>query len=103
MHYKAWKDAFGKCKVIFYDEIRTDSFENFLKAAGLRPIPDIPEIEPIQVSLGIYQMAFLLRMGKQATVDEFMCYRSASKRASQHFKISLKAKSTLLLRSATSI
>lgn len=81
--YKAWRDAFGGCEVIFYDEIRSDLFGGFLAATGLNPIPCVPEISPTQLSLGIYQLAYLLQQDRHISLPDFVQRRMASQKASQ--------------------
>src|SRR2546430_1433494 len=59
-HYQAWRNAFGNCNVIFYDEVASDVFGAFIAAAGLELVPNLIDINPAQVSLNIYELAYLL-------------------------------------------
>lgn len=82
-HYEAWRGAFGNCNVVFYDEVASDVFGAFLTAAGLEPIPDLIDIDRAQVSLNIYELAYLLDLKKPAGYDDFLRRRAASEKASR--------------------
>jgi hypothetical protein len=84
-HYRAWSDAFGNCKVVFYDEVASDVFGAFLAAAGLDPVPDLIDIDPAQVSLDVYQLAYLLNLKTPIEFSDFIRRRSASEKASKRF------------------
>jgi hypothetical protein len=82
-HYEAWRDAFGDCKVVFYDEVASDVFGAFIAAAGLEAVPDLIDIDRAQVSLKIYELAYLLDL-KTPDYPEFLLRRAASEKASRH-------------------
>ena len=81
-HYEAWRDAFGDCKVVFYDEVASDVFGAFIAAAGLEPVPDLIDIDRAQVSLNVYELAYLLDL-KTPEYPEFLLRRAASEKASR--------------------
>ena len=81
-NYEAWRDAFGDCKVVFYDEVAADVFGAFVAAAGLEPVPDLIDIDRAQVSLNIYELAYLLDL-KTPEYPEFLLRRAASEKASR--------------------
>jgi hypothetical protein len=81
-HYQAWREAFGNCQIVLYDEVASDVFGAFIAAAGLEPVPDLIDIDPAQVSLNIYELAYLLDL-KNSTYPEFLLRRSASEKASR--------------------
>jgi hypothetical protein len=81
-HYEAWRDAFGDCKVVFYDEVALDVFGAFIAAAGLEPVPDLIDIDRAQVSLNVYELAYLLDL-KTSDYPEFLLRRAASEKASR--------------------
>jgi hypothetical protein len=81
-NYEAWRDAFGDCKVVFYDEVASDVFSGFITAAGLEPVPDLIDIDRAQVSLNIYELAYLLDL-KTPDYPEFLLRRAASEKASR--------------------
>jgi len=81
-NYEAWRDAFGDCRVVFYDEVASDVFGAFIAAAGLEPVPDLIDIDRAQVSLNIYELAYLLDL-KNPDYPEFLLRRSASEKASR--------------------
>jgi hypothetical protein len=82
-HYEAWRDAFGDCKVVFYDEVASDVFDAFIAAAGLEPVPDLIDIDPAQVSLNVYELAYLLDLKTPIDYPEFLLRRAASEKASR--------------------
>ena len=85
-HYEAWHDAFGDCKVIFYDEVASDVFGAFIAAAGLEPVPDLIDIDRAQVSLSVYELAYLL---DKIPIDyaDFLRRRAASEKASRRLGV----------------
>jgi hypothetical protein len=86
-HFVAWREAFGNCNVVFYDEVASNVFEAFTSAAGLEPAPDLPEIDRAQVSLNIYELAYLLSLESSVSYSDFLRRRAASERASRRLKI----------------
>lgn len=85
-HYSAWRDAFGSCEVVFYDEVASDVFGAFLKAAGFEPVPDSIDIDRAQVSLNLYELAYLL---EKAPIDyaDFLRRKSSSEKASLQLSV----------------
>ena len=81
-NYEAWRDAFGDCKVVFYDEVASDVFGAFIAAAGLEPVPDLIDIDRAQVSLNVYELAYLLDL-KTLEYPAFLLHRAASEKASR--------------------
>ena len=81
-NYEAWRDAFGDCKVVFYDEVASAVFSAFIAAAGLEPVPDLIDIDRAQVSLNVYELAYSLDL-KTPDYSEFLLHRSASEKASR--------------------
>jgi hypothetical protein len=81
--YETWRDAFGACEVVFYDEVKSDVFAAFLSAAGLEPVPDLIDVEHAQVSLDIHQLAYLLEWTTSVSFPEFAQRRSACEEASR--------------------
>ena len=82
-HYQAWRDAFGDCKVVFYDEVASDVFGAFIAAAGLEPVPDLIDIDRAQVSLNVYELAYLLDLKTPIDYPDFLLRRTASEKASR--------------------
>jgi hypothetical protein len=82
-HYEAWRDAFGNCKIVFYDEVASDVFGAFVAAAGLEPVPDLIDIDPAQVSLNIHELAYLLDLKTPINYPDFLLRRAASEKASR--------------------
>jgi hypothetical protein len=82
-HYEAWRDAFGDCKVVFYDEVASDVFGAFIAAAGLEPVPDLIDIDRAQVSLNVYELAYLLDLKTPIDYADFLRRRAAGEKASR--------------------
>jgi hypothetical protein len=82
-HYEAWRDAFGDCKVVFYDEVASDVFGAFIAAAELEPVPDLIDIDRAQVSLNVYELAYLLDLKTPIDYPDFLLRRAASEKASR--------------------
>jgi hypothetical protein len=82
-HYQAWKNAFGNCTIIFYDEVASDVFSALLNAAGFEAAPDLIDIDRAQVSLNIFELAYLLELKKPITYEEFLRRRMAGEKASR--------------------
>jgi len=83
-NYEAWRDAFGDCKVVFYDEVASDVFGAFIAAAGLERVPDLIDIERAQVSLNVYELAYALDLKIPIDYADFLHRRSASEKASRN-------------------
>ncbi len=83
VNYQAWRDAFGDCKVVFYDEVASDVFGAFIAAAGLEPVPDLIDIDRAQVSLNVYELAYLLALKTPIDHNDFLRRFSASEKASR--------------------
>jgi hypothetical protein len=82
-NYEAWRDAFGACKVVFYDEVASDVFSAFIAAAGLEPVPDLIDVDRAQVSLNVYELAYLLALKTPIDHNDFLRRFSASEKASR--------------------
>jgi hypothetical protein len=82
-HFETWTNAFGNCQVIFYDQVASDVFDAFLNAAGFQSMPDLADIDRAQVSLNIYELAYLLELKKPITYEEFLRRRMSGEKASR--------------------
>ena len=82
-HYEVWRNAFGNCQVVFYDEVASDIFGAFFNAAGFDAVPDLIDIEPAQVSLNVYELAYLLDQKSPIDYAEFLRRKDAAEKASR--------------------
>jgi len=82
-HYEAWRNAFGNCRVVFYDEVASDVFGAFMNAAGLPSMPDLMDVDRAQVSLSSYEVAYLLDLEQPIEFSDFLRRKSASEKASR--------------------
>jgi hypothetical protein len=81
-HYEAWGDAFGDCRIVFYDEVKSDVFSAFLAAAEIASPPCLHEVDRAQVSLDVHQLAYLLSLNSPS-LAEFAKRREASAAAAR--------------------
>jgi hypothetical protein len=86
-HYEVWRSAFGNCQVVFYDEVASDVFGAFLNAAGLGTVPGLIDIDPAQVSLNVYELAYLLEQKNPMDHAEFVRRKEASEKASRQLGV----------------
>ena len=82
-HYETWRSAFGNCKVVFYDKAASDVFGAFLNAAGFEPILDLIDVDRAQLSLNIYELAYLLALENSVNYSDFLRHRAATEKASR--------------------
>ena len=82
-HYEAWRDAFGNCKIVFYDEVASDVFAAFMAAAELEPVPDLIDIDRAQMSLDVHPLAYLLELKRPIAFSDFVRRHAASAEASR--------------------
>ena len=84
--YQAWRGAFGNCQVAFYEEVASDVFGAFLKAAGFEAVPDLVDTDRAQVSLNLFELAYLL---EKASIDyaDFLRRKSASEKATRQLNV----------------
>jgi len=87
-HYQAWRDAFGTCNVVFYDEAVSDVFGAFVAAAGLPPVPAVKEVARAQLSLNLYELAYLLELKAPINYGNFLRRKAASEKASRKLGVS---------------
>ena len=87
-NYEAWRDAFGNCKIVFYDEAASDVFGAFMAAAELEPVPDLIDIDRAQVSVNVYELAYLLALKAPIDYKDFLGRKSASEKASRRLGLS---------------
>ena len=82
-HFQTWRETFGNCQVVLYDEVKSDLFGAFFKAAGLSSPSGIPEIARQQESLDLHQLVYLTALDHGLSFDEFAQRRAASAEASR--------------------
>lgn len=83
--YEGWRNAFGCCTVVFYDDVSSDVFTAFLSAAGLKGVPNLIDIDRAQVSIDVYQLAYLLGLRTPASFPDFLHRLTACEKASIYF------------------
>jgi hypothetical protein len=87
-HYQAWRNAFGDCEIVFYDEVSSNVFGAFLNAAGFQSPPDLVDIGPAQLSLNVYELGYLLAFRRSIEYAEFLRRRTAAEKASRRLGLS---------------
>lgn len=93
-HHTAWRDAFGDCRTLLFDEVSADIFGSFFRAAGAELPVDAPEIPRQQESLDLHEYAYLSAEPASTPFPEFVRRRAASAAASQ--RLGAPAKRSLL-------
>jgi hypothetical protein len=86
-HYEAWRNAFGNCRVVFYDEVASDVFGVFMSAAGLPVVPGLIDVDRAQVSLNSYEVAYLLDLKQPIEFSDFLHRKTAAEKASRRLGI----------------
>ena len=82
-NYEAWRGALGNCRIVFYDEVANDVFRAFFDAAGLPDLPNLIDVDRAQVSLNIYEVAYLLEQKQPMEFADFLQRKNASEKASR--------------------
>ncbi len=67
LQYRAWKQAFGNCSVVYYEEAKSDLLTAFLHSAGLKSEITLQETEQTQTSLHPFQIRLLYDAGRGVT------------------------------------
>ncbi len=83
--YEGWRKAFGRCTVVFYDDVSSNVFTAFLSAAGLNAVPNLIDIDRPQVSLDVYRLAYLLSLRPPVSFPDFVHRLAACEKASIYF------------------
>ena len=78
LNREAWREAFGACAIVFYDEAQSDIFGAFFHAASLTLPEGVPDIDRQQVSLDLHQLSYLLALDPTLPFAEFARRRAAS-------------------------
>ncbi|HVI82564.1 MAG TPA: hypothetical protein VM717_07445 [Chthoniobacterales bacterium] len=86
-YYEAWRAAFGNCNIVFYDEVASDVFGAFIAAAGLPRAPGVSDVDRAQVSLNLYELAYLLDLKAPIDYADFLRCKSASEKASRQLGV----------------
>ena len=86
-NYEAWRNAFGNCRVIFYDEVADNVFAAFSKAADLPRIPGLIDVDRAQVSLNTHEVAYLLDQKQPMEFADFLQRKNAAEKASRRLGV----------------
>jgi hypothetical protein len=76
--YDAWSAAFGNCRIVFYDEARTDLFAAVMHASELTVPAGLTDLDPVKVSPDVHQLAYLLALERPIAFEDFVRRRTAS-------------------------
>ncbi len=71
LNFQAWQEAFGDCRVVVFEEAAADLPAAFAAAAELPPLPDVPQLEPQNVSPDAYEIAYLLGLKRPLELLDF--------------------------------
>jgi hypothetical protein len=86
-HYQIWRNAFGNCRIVFYDEVANSVFHAFFNAAGLPTVPGLLDVDRAQVSLNTYEVAYLLEQKQPIEFSDFLQRKNASEKASRRLDL----------------
>jgi hypothetical protein len=86
-NYNAWRDAFGNCRVIFYDEVADNVFSAFFKAAELPWASGLTDVDRAQVSLNTHELTYLLEQKQPMEFADFLARKNACEKASRRLGI----------------
>ena len=86
-HYQAWRNAFGNCRIVFYDEVANNVFGAFLKVADLPWVPGLIDVDRAQVSLNTFEAAYLLEQKQPMEFSDFLQRKNASEKASRRLGV----------------
>jgi len=87
-NYEAWRNAFGNCRIIFYDEVADNVFGAFSKAADLPRVPGLIDVDRAQVSLNTHEVAYLLEQKQPMEFSDFLQRKNAGEKASRRLGVS---------------
>lgn len=82
INYEAWWQAFGQCRIVFFEEARADLLGGFFAAAETPHPLTVPDIPPQQESLDLHQYAYLMTAEPSLPHTDFLKRRAASAAAS---------------------
>ena len=86
-HYESWRNAFGNCRIVFYDEVANNVFRAFFNAADLPAVPGLVDVDRAQVSLNNYEVAYLLEQKQPIEFSDFLRRKTASEKASRRLRL----------------
>lgn len=87
VHYEAWCNAFGNCRIIFYDEVAENVFGAFFKAADLPRVPGLSDVDRAQVSLNTHEVAYLIEQKQPLDFQDFLQRKNAAEKASRRLGV----------------
>jgi hypothetical protein len=79
--YEAWRDAFGDCRVVVFEDAEADLLGAFAAAAELPVLPAAQELPPQNVSPDAFQIAYLLAVERPVELADYRRRRVAATRA----------------------
>lgn len=85
--YEAWRSAFGNCRIVFYDEVASNVFSAFFKAADLPRVPNLIDVDRAQVSLNTHEVAYLLEQKQPMEFPDFLDRKNAAEKASRRLGV----------------
>jgi hypothetical protein len=88
--YHAWSKAFGHCEVINFEDAQSDLLESLLPSEQFGRLDDYPDLPPEQVSIGVFQMAYLLQLDADTPFPDFILHRNAADAAARTLDLNMK-------------
>ncbi len=89
-HYLAWTEAFTDCDVVNFEEAKSNLLERLLPSDKISTLDDYPDLPPEQVSIGVFQIAYLLQLDRNISFADFILHRNAAYAAAQATGLTMK-------------
>jgi hypothetical protein len=86
-YYQVWRNAFGNCRIVFYDEVADNVFGAFFKTADLPRVPGLIDVDRAQVSSNTHEVAYLLEQKQPMEFADFLQRKNASEKASRRLGV----------------
>ena len=85
--YRAWREAFGDCRVVVFEQAAPDLLAAFAAAAELPVPPAVRQLAPENVSPDVYEIAYLLALERPVEFPDFRRRRSAASAAAGRYDL----------------
>lgn len=89
-HYLAWTEAFERCDVVNFEEAKFNLLERLLPSDKVSALDDYPDLPPEQVSIGVFQIAYLLQLDPNIPFVRFIHHRNAASAAAKETGLTMK-------------
>jgi hypothetical protein len=88
--HHAWSKAFGHCDVINFEDAQSNLLEQIIPSEQFGTLEDYPDLSPEQVSIGVFQIAYLLKLDATTPFTDFILHRNAAEEAARVSGLNMK-------------